>query len=330
VLGGALVQGVGWRSIFWINIPVGALAIALTTRFVPESKAPHPRRFDPVGQILLVGLLALLVYGIIEAPSHGWGSPESLACFAVAGASLALLVVYELSRREPLIEPRFFRSAAFSGANVTTVCVFGALAGFLFLNTLYLQDVRHYTPLNAGLTVLPTAAMWMVLGPLSGRVVARRGPRPSLFIGAAAVTAAGLVSAIPHGNPPDARLYAVYFLMGAGVGCISPAITNTAVGGMPRHQAGVAAGINATFRQVGTTLGVAVIGSVIHAHINHVAPSAGFTDASRASWSIIAGCGLAALLIAAATSGYGHTDPQGSPNPPDNTEPFNTTRAEPS
>ena len=157
VIGGGLVDSVGWRSIFWINIPVGMLALALTIRFVPESRAPHPRRLDPVGQILVIVLLASLTYAIIEGPAAGFRSAEILGLFALSAASLFALIVYERSRVEPLLELRFFRSIPFSGATVIAVCAFGAFSGFLFLNTLYLQDVRGLDALDAGLFLLPMA-----------------------------------------------------------------------------------------------------------------------------------------------------------------------------
>jgi EmrB/QacA subfamily drug resistance transporter len=166
LLGGLLVQGIGWRSIFWINIPVGLAAIALTARYVPESRAPHPRRLDPGGQLLMIATLGLLVFGIIEAPEHGWTSSLIIACFAGAIASLAALIAYEGRHPEPLIDLRFFRSPPFSGAAIVSVCAFISLGGFLFLNTLYLQDVRGYSALHAGLALLPMAALMMLFSPL--------------------------------------------------------------------------------------------------------------------------------------------------------------------
>ena len=242
LIGGLLVQAIDWRAIFWVNIPVGIAAMVLTQKFVPESKAPHPRRLDPVGQVLMILTLGLLVFGIIEAPNHGWGSTLILGCFAGAAICGALLVYFEVRHPEPLIDLRFFRSPPFSGAAVVSICAFLSLGGFLFLNTLYLQDVRGYSPLHAGVALLPMAALMMIFSPLSGRVVGIRGPRLSLVLGGTATLAAGLVSAIPAGEPNDVRLFLGYALLGTGLGWANAAITNTAVSGMPRDQAGVAAG----------------------------------------------------------------------------------------
>jgi EmrB/QacA subfamily drug resistance transporter len=303
LIGGLLVQAIDWRAVFWVNIPVGLAAIALTHRFVPESKAPHPRRFDPLGQLLMILTLGLLVFGIIEAPGHGWGSTLILACFAGALAAGIALVAWEGHHPEPLIDLRFFRSPPFSGAAIVSICSFVSLGGFLFLNTLYLQDVRGYSPLHAGLALLPMAALMMILSPLSGRLVGHRGPRPSLMIGGVGILAAGLVSAIPAGDPTDLRLFLGFALLGIGMGWVNAAITNTAVSGMPREQAGVAAGVASTTRQLGSALGVAIIGSVIADHVTHIAAGPAFTQAQRVSWAIIGLCGLIAFSVGGATTG---------------------------
>ena len=163
VVGGTLVSSIGWRSIFWINIPLGLAAIVLTLRFIPESRAPRPRRFDPVGQALVIVLLAMLTYGIIEAPGRGWSSAAILAAFSASGVALLALLLYEPRREDPLVDLRFFRSIPFASSIVISVAAFAAFGGFLFLNTLYLQEVRGLSPVQAGLATVPMAVM-MVLG----------------------------------------------------------------------------------------------------------------------------------------------------------------------
>ena len=135
---------------------------------MPESRAPRPRRIDPVGQLLVIAALASLTYAIIEGPSHGWASAEILGLFAVSLALVGRARRLRAAPAEPLLEIRFFRSAPFSGASAIAVCAFAALGGVLFLNTLYLQDVRHLSPLHAGMYLLPLAAMTIVFGPVSG------------------------------------------------------------------------------------------------------------------------------------------------------------------
>ncbi len=295
VVGGALVQSAGWRSVFWINIPVGLAALALTMRFVPESRAPRPRRLDPVGQVLMIALLASLTYAIIEAPSAGWLSTQTVALFALAAAALVGLVAYESRRTEPLIELRFFRSVPFSSASAIAVCSFAALGSFLFLNTLYLQEVCHLSPFTAGLYTLPIAAMTLIFAPLSGRLVGRRGPRAGLLVGGVGIAlGGGLLTGLTAHTPLDSLLPA-YVIFGIGFGMVNPPITTTAVLGMPPAQAGVAAAVASTSRQVGQTLGVAIAGAIAATALGAVGPS--FVASSHAAWWVVTGCGLAVLVL---------------------------------
>ncbi|MFJ9581073.1 MFS transporter [Streptomyces sp. NPDC101191] len=304
LVGGLLVESVGWRAIFWLNLPIGLAALLLTLRYVPESRAPRPRRPDPVGQVLVAALLGCLTYAIIES---------SLPFAGVAALALAGILFYEPRRREPLIDLRFFRSAPFSGATVIAVCAFSALGGFLFLNTLYLQDVRGLSALQAGLAMLPMAAMTFVFAPLSGRLVAARGPRPSLLLAGTGMAGGPLLFAAFDAETSTPLLFTGYVVFGIGFGLVNAPITNTAVSGMPRAQAGVAAAVASTSRQIGQTLGVAVAGAVLTAGLGTAAygvdgaggadPLAGFVDASRAVYWIITACGLCVLLAGALTSG---------------------------
>ncbi|MGW7001730.1 MFS transporter [Streptomyces sp. NPDC054933] len=303
VIGGLLVETTGWRAIFWLNVPIGLLALTLTKLFVPESRAPKPRRVDPVGQLLMITLLAGVTYAIIEAPGKGLTNPLIVLCAVIAAASLAGLLWYEPRRDEPLLDLRFFRSAPFSGATVIAICGFAALAGFLFLNTLYLQNLRHLDALHAGLTMLPMAAMSLFFAPLSGRIVGARGPRLPLLLAGTAMCASSVVMATRFSASTSfGLLIGGYIVFGIGFGLVNAPITNTAVSGMPRSQAGVAAAVASTSRQVGSSLGVAVIGSVMASGAAG-GYGAGFADASRTAWWIIAGCGAAVFVVGSVTSG---------------------------
>ncbi|MGC9664951.1 MFS transporter [Planosporangium sp. 12N6] len=302
VVGGMLVASTGWRSIFWINIPVGLLALLLTARYVPESRAPHPRRVDPLGQALVLTVLASLTYAIIEGPNAGWSSREILGFFTLAAAALAGLLGYESRRREPLLDLRFFRSAPFSGATVIAVSAFGALGGFLLLNTLYLQEVRGLSALHAGLYTLPMAAMTVVFAPLSGRLVGSLGPRLPLLLAGAAMALSILPFTLLSAHTSPAWLIASYAGFGFGFGMVNAPITNTAVSGMPRSQAGVAAAIASTSRQVGQSLGVAVIGSVVTSGV-HGSMATHFAPASHVGWWIVVGCGVSVFVLGLVTTG---------------------------
>ncbi|MER5714868.1 MFS transporter [Streptomyces sp. NPDC002132] len=301
LVGGVLVESVGWRSIFWLNLPFGLAALLLTLRFVPESRAPKARRPDPVGQLLVIALFGSLTYAIIEAPTAG--AATSLPFGAVALAALAGLLRYEPRREEPLIDLRFFRSAPFTGATVIAVSAFAALGGFLFLSTLYLQNVRGLDALHAGLWMLPMALPTFLCAPLSGRLVGSTGPRLPLLVAGAAMTASAVLFAAFDAETSDGTLFLGYALFGIGFGFVNAPITNTAVSGMPRAQAGVAAAVASTSRQLGQTLGVAVVGALLAAGVGSSSYREAFVSAATPGWWVLTACGLAVLIVGAATTG---------------------------
>jgi EmrB/QacA subfamily drug resistance transporter len=301
IVGGALVDSVGWRSVFLVNVPVGLIAIGLTAIYVPESRAPSARRLDPVGQVLVIAALASLTYAIIEAPRRGWGAAEIVVLLVVAVSCFAGLIRYELRRHQPLLEMRFFASAPFSGASVIALAAFAAQGGFLFLNTLYLQDVRGLSPFHAGLYLLPMAVMLLICAPLSGRMVGRGHARWPMVGGGIALIASALMLTRLEAHTAPAYLLGAYVLFGLGMGQLNPPITNTAVSGMPPSQAGVAASVASTSRQVGVTLGVAAIGAIAGAGvIGRIGP--GFAAATHAAWWTVVGLGILIFAMAILTT----------------------------
>jgi EmrB/QacA subfamily drug resistance transporter len=303
IVGGALTESVGWRAIFWINVPIGLAAVILSALFVPESRAARPRGLDPVGQILVIVALASLTYAIIEAPRAGWSSLQTVGLFVLSALAVAALIAYEPRRQDPLIELRFFRSPPFSGATLIAVSAFAGFSGFLFINTLYLQDARGYSALDAGLCTVPMALGALTLSPLSGRLVGTRGPRLPLFIAGACMTASAVVMTTLSTGTPLALLLCMYALFGVGFGMVNAPITYTAVSGMPNNQAGVAAAVASTSRQVGQALGVAVTGSILGAVAAGGATGNELASASHPAWWVIAGCGASVLALAAASTG---------------------------
>lgn len=303
LIGGALVTSAGWQSIFWVNVPIGLVALFMTWKFVPESKAAHARRFDPVGQVLMIVLLASLVFTIIEAPAEGWSSTVILASASIAVLSLLGFLYVESRQKEPLVELGFFRSVPFSGATVIAVCAFASLGGFLFLNTLYLQDVRGFSPLHAGLYTLPMALMTLVFAPISGRITGSRGPRFSLVVAGVGLTVSSIMLTQLGPDTSFMWLALSYIVFGIGFGMVNAPITNTAVSGMPRSQAGVASAIASTSRQVGQSLGVAVVGSIVTAGLVGSFED-GFVDAAQPAWFVMLAAGVTVLVLAVLTTGH--------------------------
>ena len=294
IIGGALTQSVGWRAIFWINLPVGIAAVFLSARFISESKAPRARAFDPIGQLLVfIGLISL-TYAVIEGPKAGWSSPLILGLFGLVVVALIVFVVYEPRRKDALVDLRFFHSVPFSSATILAFCSFACFAGFLFLNVLYLQKERGFTAFHTGLCTLPLAAMMMASSPISGRLVASYGARPSLMIAGSSIALSTLMLTQLSLTTPLSLLLVAYALFGLALGMVNPAITNSAVSGMPLSQAGVAAAIASTGRQVGAALGVAVAGTIVSATRTL---GTDFTQATHLIWWIMATIGVAVLFI---------------------------------
>jgi predicted MFS family arabinose efflux permease len=241
-------------------------------------------------------MLGSLAYAIIQGPSDGWISPPIIGFFLLSVAALAGLLVYEPRRQEPLIDFRFFRSVPFSASTAVAVCAIATSAGFLFLTTLYLQDVRGFSALRAGLTLLPMPIMMAVTAPVAGRMLSRGGPRvPFIIAGAALTLSTAALSQLSY-NSGTLFFVITYGLFGIGAGIVNPPISNGIMSGVPKSQAGVASGMNSSARQLGQSLGVAIVGSVLAASL-HGGMDTGFLKAAHASWWIMAACGYAVLVL---------------------------------
>jgi EmrB/QacA subfamily drug resistance transporter len=297
LIGGALTDSVGWRAIFWINIPIGIAAIVLTFAFVPESKGGRARRFDPVGQLLVIVLLATTVSGLIEGPRFGWASPVTIGLFVVGAAALLVLYRYEGTRDDPLLDFRFFTSIPFSSAIITAVCAFAAQGAFIFITALYLQEVRGYSPFQAGLRTLPLGLAQLVCAPIAGRLVSTTGTRRPLVLGSASLGVGAILLLTTGATTPIPFLLLAYLLIGAGLGLINPPLTNTAVSGMPRSRSGSAAGVASTSRQTGVSLGVALAGTLTGVS-GAATVGADFSQAAHAMWWVMLGFALVIMALA--------------------------------
>ncbi|HET6499287.1 MAG TPA: MFS transporter [Amycolatopsis sp.] len=295
ILGGALVDGFGWRSIFLINVPIVAAAIVCTALFVPESRAARARRFDPVGQTLVVLVLGGVVYPIIESGGAGWTSPVTLGLLAVAVLGVLGVLGYEPRRADPLLELRLFRSVPFTSAILTALFALCGFGAFLFVTTLYLQNVRGMSALTAGLCLLPVGALIVVLAPLTGRLVGTRGPRLPLVVSGAALALGGGVSIWLGPATPLPVVLAMYLLFGVAQGTVNPPITDSAISGMPASMAGVAASVASAGRQTGTTLGVAIAGTIVGSAASRGGTA--FTGAEHDVWWLVVGLGVGILVL---------------------------------
>ncbi|QCV96675.1 MFS transporter [Acidipropionibacterium acidipropionici] len=290
LLGGLLVDAVNWRAVFWVNIPVVVAALILVHLIVPESRGTAGRRVDVGGQLLGILVMATLSFAIITGGEQGFDHIQVLASAAIGALALAAFILVERHAAEPLLDLRYFRSVPFSAATVVAVLLFMAFSGFMFVATLYLQDDLGKSPLHAGLLTMPIALGNALLAPVSGRIVGRRGPRPSMVAGAVALAVGGVMLTLLGPSTPLWYFVLAGFFVGGANGVTNSAITSTAVSGMPAARSGVAASIASTGRQVGQSLGVAILGASLNTGLTS---HAAFTDAARPGWFMIIGLALA-------------------------------------
>nr|WP_162933168.1 MFS transporter [Corynebacterium lactis] len=299
LLGGVLVEFFGWRSVFWVNVPLSLLLIALVLREVPESKAPADGRFDVVGQLLAIGFLGSVSYAIISSGEHGVGALQ-VGLGVLAVVMLAVFVVVEMRVGSPMIDFRFFASAPFSLAILIAAVGFMASAGFQFVFALYLQNDRGLSPLQAGLMMIPLAGANSLFATVSGRLVASRGNRLPFLLYALML---GGGAALAMFFTPDAPIWlplVVAVLMGAALGSVNAPTSTSAVSGMPPSKTGLAGSVLSTGRQAGQSLGVAIFGSGLNQGLQS---GQSISAAAQPMWWIVIVVALiCAALGVAATS----------------------------
>jgi MFS transporter, DHA2 family, methylenomycin A resistance protein len=259
--GGALVDGFGWRAIFWLNVPLVAAAIALTLSLVQESFDPSERGVDVPGQLLAVGALAGLVFFLIEGDRLGWGSPAVVGALIVAVACAVAFIRTELRRRDPMLQLEYFRNRTFSAANAGSAMMNLGTLGALFAFSIYLQEGEGEPPLVAGLHLLPWMGTLALVAPLGGRLTGSRGPRLPAGLGLTLSGAGLLVAGLVPDHHGTVALIAFGF-NGIGLGLATPALVSAATAAVPAERAGMAAAVNNTARQAGGAIGVALIGAI--------------------------------------------------------------------
>lgn len=293
IVGGLLIETIGWRSVFWINLPICAAAILLTAIFVPESKSQTMRNVDPIGQGLAILFLFGTVFTLIEGPVLGWTNPRVLVVAVAAVLALVAFLRFESRRHDPFLDLRFFRSIPFATATVIAISAFAAWGAFLFLMSLYLQGERGFSAMHTGLIYVPIAIGALLFSPLSGRLVGRYGARPSLVIAGVTITAAATMLTFLTATTPVWSLLTVFAVFGIGFSMVNAPITNAAVSGMPLDRAGAASAVTSTSRQVGVSIGVALCGSLAGSAM--AIDGTDFATAARPLWFVCMALGLVIL-----------------------------------
>ena len=262
IVGGWLLELSDWRSIFFAMAPVAALAGVLVARYVPTSRDPHTPRVDRPGFALSTATIALLVYTIIEAPSHGWGGARTLASIAVTATLAATFVAWERRTEHPMLDLTLFGNLRFTAASASVAISFFALSGFIFLVTQYFQFLKGYGPLSTGVRLLPVASFVAIASILGAKLAVRVGTKLIVASGLFLMGAFYLWVTTTSVATGYGTIAAQMVILGTGMGLSSAPATEAIMGVVPVAKAGVGSAINDTTRLLGGTLGVAVIGSV--------------------------------------------------------------------
>ncbi len=274
VTGGWLLDHYWWGSIFMINLPIVVAAIIATVVLVPNSKDPSGAHIDLLGTVLSIGMLVCLLFAIIEGPSHGWTSPLILTAFAVGTVLLVAFALWELHTPHPMLDVSFFANPRFSAASIAVTLVFFAMFGSLFFLTQYMQFVLAFTPLQAGIRLLPVAVALMIAAPISSLLVARFGTKIIVSLGLVFVAGALFLMSRATLASGYGLVAIVMVVLGLGMGIAMAPATDSIMGSLPLAKAGVGSAVNDTTREIGGALGVAVLGSITaSAYTSHLADS---------------------------------------------------------
>jgi EmrB/QacA subfamily drug resistance transporter len=262
LVGGALVDSLGWEWIFFVNVPIGALTIALALTKLREARDPSPGRLDWAGLSTFSSALFLIVLGLLRGNGEGWSSPEIVGSLAGGAALLAAFVAIELRAESPMLDLRLFRVPAFTGASIASFAVAASVFSMLLYITLYLQNVLGLSPLEAGVRLLPITAMAFVFSPLGARLSERVPLRALIGVGLGLAGVGLVVAGGLNSHSEWTALLAGLLLTGAGIGLVNPTVAEAAIGVVPAAKAATGAAINNTFRQVGVAVGIAALGAV--------------------------------------------------------------------
>lgn len=262
VLGGVITSGIGWKWIFFVNVPIGAVAVVVTLMKVADSRDPNATGVDWAGLVTFSASLFLLVFALVQGNEKGWGSTQILAYLIAAAVLLVAFVLVEHMQSRPMLDLALFRRPAFAGASIVAFSISASyFAMFLYL-TLYIQDVLNYSPLQAGLRFLPVTFLSFMVAPVAGKLSVRVPVRLLLGTGLLLAGIGLLAMTSVSAGSSWTVLIPGFVLGGAGIGLINPPLASTAIGVVPHERSGMASGINSTFRQMGIATGIAGLGAV--------------------------------------------------------------------
>jgi EmrB/QacA subfamily drug resistance transporter len=298
LVGGAVVEGLSWQWIFWVNVPIGLALLPLATR-LQETHGPDKALDLPGLGLVSTGLLAL-VWGLVNGNGHGWSSPQILAALSVGAALMAAFVAWESRVVEPMLPMRFFRNRAFSAANAASLFMYFGMFGSIFLLTQFFQTAQGFSPLESGLRVLPWTAMPMLVAPLAGALSDRIGGRPLMALGLG-LQAIGLawIASVSTATTGYASLVGPFVISGIGMALFFAPVANVVLSAVRPVEEGKASGANNAIREVGGVLGVAVLASIFSSEGGYVTPQTFVDGLVPAIWvgAVVVALGAVVSLL---------------------------------
>ena len=304
LVGGAIAEGLAWQWIFWLNVPIGLVAIPLALSRVTETHGPSTR-LDLPGLAIVTGGLFSLVYGLVRGNELGWTSAEILVALTIGVIGIVAFVVWEARSAEPMLPLRLFRSRTFAAANVVSLLMYFGMFGSIFLLAQFFQVVQHYSPLQAGLRTLPWTIMPIFVAPTAGIVSARTGTRPLIVLGMALQAAAlAWMSAVTTPTVDYLEIVPAFVVAGIGMGLFFAPIANVVLSAVRPEEEGKASGANNAIRELGGVFGVAVLASIFSANGSYVSGQSfvdGMIPALRVGAIVVAIGAAAALALSART-----------------------------
>jgi EmrB/QacA subfamily drug resistance transporter len=262
LVGGALTDGLGWQSIFYLNVPIGLAAIAITQTKLRESRDPHATRIDWLGVATFTGSLFMLVLALVRGNDEGWGSTMIVSLLAGAAALMAAFALVESRVREPMLPLGLFRRASFTGVQLSAFALSASVFALFLYTSLYMQNYLGYSPFQAGLRYLPITVVTFLVAPIAGALLSKVPARALLGFGLATAGVGLMLMSGVHAGSGWTTLLVGFLILGVGGGLLNPVIGDVALSVVPKERSGMAAGIMDTFRQVGVSVGVAVWGAV--------------------------------------------------------------------
>jgi EmrB/QacA subfamily drug resistance transporter len=304
--GGLIVENLNWNWIFFVNVPVGALAIVVSQFAIRESRDTSVEQsIDIPGLLTSIGFLFSLSYALVEGNSHGWASPEILGLFAAAAVLLVAFVVLEQRQRLPMLDLSLFRIGSFAGSNVVAMLVSLSMFGVFFFVSLYIQNILHYSATQAGATFLPMVSLIILIAPIAGRLSDRIGSRWLMGAGMTLVGASLLLYERVTVHSNFWTLLPAMIVGGFGMALTMSPMTSAAMGAVPVDKAGVGSGVLNSFRQVGGSFGIAVMGAIVAAYLHHPTHSAAaaqdYVNGLHAGFGVAAAITFVAALVAVVT-----------------------------